>query len=436
GANYKENFIKWTSGDQKIDDIIRRSQSNPIFADQVLEWIDYQEFNVHELIGEGGFGKVYSAEWHKGPRDLYNIELNKWVRRGPTQVALKILKSDSTKIVEDFFVELDAIMRINAPLFIAKTFGISKDPKQNKYVIVMEMYSLGDLKTFLSKRKNMRFLERAALIGWLAAGLLKIHENNLIHRDLHSRNVLMKYNDDPNFQGPRNLGLIADFGLCKSDDGKFVVVEGVKSYVAPEVLEGFPYTRESDIYSYGKVVQDVFANNPSHLIDVLTANCLSREPSNRPDIKKIFIFLKEVVVFYELGSDGFFNIFYRESNELKSVKQELNRIYHYDYSNMKERLIKSSENLIAAFPIHEGGLLMSCSSLNSTLKEVVRVPIDRIQLMLDSVIETLSIYIYWREKIQTYKPPEVKPKVEPKSPEPDLRSESKPSEQTQTLSKT
>ncbi|CAG8581253.1 7046_t:CDS:2 [Cetraspora pellucida] len=382
GANYRENFNKWTSGDRKIDEIIRRSQSNPIVSDQVLEWIDYQELDVYGLIGEGGFGKVYSAEWHKGPRDLYNIEINKWIRRGPTEVALKIL-NDLTK-AEDFFVELEAIMKINAPLFIAKTFGISKDPKLNKYVIVMKMYSLGDLKNFLSKRKNMRFIERAALVGWLAAGLLKIHENGLIHRDLHSRNVLIVLMDDPNFQGPKNLGLIADFGLCKADDRKSVEVRGVKKYVAPEVREGSPYTKESDIYSYGKLVQDVFENNSSHLIDVLTANCLSREPSNRPDIKMIYIFLKEVVVFYELGPDGYFNLFYRVSDELKSVKQELNKIYHYDYSNMKERLIKSSENLIAAFPMHEGGLLMSCGALSSTLKEVVKAPIERIQPMLDS----------------------------------------------------
>ncbi|CAG8757489.1 1988_t:CDS:2 [Gigaspora rosea] len=220
GANYKENFNRWTSGDSKIDELILQTQSNPSFPDRILEWIDYQEFSVYELIGKGGFGEVFSAEWHNGPRDLYDIETNKWIRRGPTKVALKILKN--SKNIQDFLNELKNIVEINSLLFVAKTFGISKDPEQNKYVIVMEMYSLGDLQNFLCKKRNMRFLERATIVGWLAAGILRLHENDLIHCDLHSRNVLIKYfenTNNPNYYGPKNLGLIADFGLCKLANG-------------------------------------------------------------------------------------------------------------------------------------------------------------------------------------------------------------------------
>ncbi|RIB21918.1 kinase-like domain-containing protein [Gigaspora rosea] len=403
GANYKENFNRWTSGDSKIDELILQTQSNPSFPDRILEWIDYQEFSVYELIGKGGFGEVFSAEWHNGPRDLYDIETNKWIRRGPTKVALKILKN--SKNIQDFLNELKNIVEINSLLFVAKTFGISKDPEQNKYVIVMEMYSLGDLQNFLCKKRNMRFLERATIVGWLAAGILRLHENDLIHCDLHSRNVLIKYfenTNNPNYYGPKNLGLIADFGLCKLANGTSTEVIGVERYIAPEVINGGPYTKESDICSYGRIVQDVFANNPSNLINVLISDCLSINPSNRPDIKKNYVFLKEVVVFYELGPDMFFNIFNQEFDKLKSVKRELND-HTYNYDNIKKRLIQSIDNLITTFPIDKGELIFSCNALNSAFKETVNLPIDRIHSMLDLVIENLDIYLYWYGKIKTYK---------------------------------
>ena len=77
---------------------------------------------------------------------------------------------------------------------------------------------------------------------------MRIHLKNYIHRDLHSGNI---------FLYSHNLSFIGDLGLCqkvvdkKDNPGK---IYGVIPYMAPEVLSRKPYTKESDIYSFGMIL--------------------------------------------------------------------------------------------------------------------------------------------------------------------------------------
>ena len=74
---------------------------------------------------------------------------------------------------------------------------------------------------------------------------MKIHEKNYIHHDLHSGNILSYSIDN---------STIGDLGLCqqlidKKDNSNKIF--GVIPYLAPEVLSKKPYTKKSDIYSFG-----------------------------------------------------------------------------------------------------------------------------------------------------------------------------------------
>src|SRR6266542_379403 len=78
--------------------------------------------------------------------------------------------------------------------------------------------------------------------------LKEIHRKNYIHHDLHSGNVF-SYNIW--------LSRIGDLGLCqqlvdKKDNPNKIF--GVIPYLAPEVLSRKPYTKESDIYSFGMIM--------------------------------------------------------------------------------------------------------------------------------------------------------------------------------------
>src|SRR6266536_2021865 len=78
--------------------------------------------------------------------------------------------------------------------------------------------------------------------------LMKIHEKNYIHHDLHSGNIL-SYDV--------HTSLVGDLGLCQQAiDGKDNPnkIFGVIPYLAPEVLSRKPHTKKSDIYSFGMII--------------------------------------------------------------------------------------------------------------------------------------------------------------------------------------
>ena len=88
--NYlKKNFINWTSGNEKIDNLIqeKRLEINKSY-DTVFEWIPYYQFDDIKEKGKGGFATVYSAIWKDGPL-CYN-EKN-LMRKSGEKIAIKCL---------------------------------------------------------------------------------------------------------------------------------------------------------------------------------------------------------------------------------------------------------------------------------------------------------------------------------------------------------
>src|SRR5437764_15061042 len=143
---------------------------------------------------------------------------------------------------------------------------------------------------------------------------MKIHEKNYIHHDLHSGNIFSYY-----------IGhdVIGDLGLCqqivdKKDNPNKIF--GVIPYVAPEVLSKKPYTKESDIYSFGMIMWEyTTGKKPFHdrphdeylMLDILKGErpqvtddthefyarlmkkCWDHNPENRPTAREIHDCLKE-----------------------------------------------------------------------------------------------------------------------------------------------
>src|SRR5687767_6324808 len=73
--NLKGNFTNWTSGNEKIDELIQEMQLKIDSSfDIIFEWIPYNQFSDIKEIGRGGFATVYSATWKDGPLeyDEYN----------------------------------------------------------------------------------------------------------------------------------------------------------------------------------------------------------------------------------------------------------------------------------------------------------------------------------------------------------------------------
>src|SRR5947207_14552686 len=143
---------------------------------------------------------------------------------------------------------------------------------------------------------------------------MKIHEKNYIHHDLHSGNIFSYYSD---------WSTIGDLGLCqqvvnKKDNPNKIY--GVIPYLAPEVLSKKPYTKESDIYSFGMImwefttgkkpfhdrshnyilISDILKGERPQITDdtpefyaELMKRCWDHNPKNRPTVKEIWNGLEE-----------------------------------------------------------------------------------------------------------------------------------------------
>jgi hypothetical protein len=92
---FKDNFKNWTSGNKDIDKFIQQSQLHAVYHRNCLEWIPFEKFQNITYIAEGGFGKIYSAEWSEGHIEYWNIKNQEWYRYNWGKYALKSLNNSS-----------------------------------------------------------------------------------------------------------------------------------------------------------------------------------------------------------------------------------------------------------------------------------------------------------------------------------------------------
>ncbi|RGB40781.1 kinase-like domain-containing protein [Rhizophagus diaphanus] len=277
-AFFKDNFRNWTSGNSKIDELIKYTQLSAKENMDYLEWIDFDQFDLIENINKrGAFSSIYSAVWMEGPKWNLDEEAELWTRTGPIKVILKRL-DNSQNINQEFLYRYHKCLQSGA---LADCFGITKDPT-SCYMFVMRYYKNGNLYSYLEETMGILCWRDIVDMLWsISTGLNFIHKHDRVHGHLHGGNVLVE-------SGTSSIDTkITDAGLHGLVDKQISSqqIYGVIPFVAPEIFDGNTPTKESDIYSFGMIMWMLSAASQLDecLGDWVTAICDNPDPSELSD---------------------------------------------------------------------------------------------------------------------------------------------------------
>lgn len=204
-------------------------------------------FEVHDILGEGAYGKVYSAT-HKAS----NIQL-----------AIKqVLVSGSQK--DDLRREIDILKKCKNKN-IVQLYGCCI--KDNYLWILMEYCGLGSVLDVINTiKKTLTEQQISAVVAYTVLGLIYLHREGIIHRDMKAGNILIT---DEGFVK------IADFGVSSQLGGaasKAKTVVGTPLWMSPEVLEGSKYDGKADIWSLGvSAIEMADGHAPFHDVPIMDA---------------------------------------------------------------------------------------------------------------------------------------------------------------------
>lgn len=246
-------------------------------------------FEVVGRIGSGGMGRVYLATTESGERFALKMIHN-------------IMASDP-HFRRRFHREVVAAQRVTGPNTAAL---VDADPDGDPPWMAVEYVDGPTLSQLIDGGGPLTLPSMVRLAVGMSNALVSIHGAGLVHRDLKPSNVML---------GPEGAMLI-DFGIAQATDGSMLtatgLVTGSPGFMSPEQAQAEQVTEASDIFALGAVLffaatghrpfgegslisvtyrvvhaEPDYSDIRDDGLRTLIADCLSKEPENRPTPQEI-----------------------------------------------------------------------------------------------------------------------------------------------------
>ncbi|CAB4446060.1 unnamed protein product [Rhizophagus irregularis] len=247
-----------------------------------MELIPYSQFtNVKEL-ARGGFGIIFLANWLDGP-----IKGNNNRKRNSNETVILKKFKNSQDISKYFLNELKSNQQCyKIAHSLIRIYGITRDPKFDDHILVMQYASGGDLHNWIQENFTKTTWNNKIGYSWkISYGLETIHAANYMHRDFHSGNIFFN-------EGMR--WLIGDLGLSQpADNTSNNEIYGVIPYIAPEIFKGSAFSKKSDVYCMGMIMWELTTgckpfSNVEHDINLVYKILDGERPEITKDTPKRF----------------------------------------------------------------------------------------------------------------------------------------------------
>lgn len=259
--------------------------------------IPYEELEMGDQIGQGGFSVIKKGTWRN------------------TDVAIKIIFDPviTDELIADIRNEVEMLSILRHPKIVL-LMGMSSKPPN--LAIVFENMPKGCLFDLLHTTKVELSMEKRVHMAYEIATIFAfLHKSGVVHRDLKSYNILV--DNDLNIK-------LCDFGLCKfkADLNRGTMqFSGTPVYMAPELFQKKSYDEKVDVFAFGTLLWELVARDvpfdgleasdikemvmaEEHLkvpfgvnkkIATLIKDSRALNPSKRPDFEYIQGVLQDVI---------------------------------------------------------------------------------------------------------------------------------------------
>ncbi len=213
-------------------------------------------YEILEKLGQGNYGVVYKVR-KRQTNEIFAAKIS------------TILKSN----IENFKKEINVLKQSNSP-YIIKYYN--SYIKNNKIWIIIEYCDCGSILDLMRiTKKTLKENEISSIIKNILKGLIFLHDQKKIHRDIKAGNILLTKN---------GYAKIGDFGVSTQlmhSFSKKISKIGTPYWMSPEVISQSNYDSKCDIWSLGITCIEMAEGKPPYS-EIRTFLVMKKIISNPP----------------------------------------------------------------------------------------------------------------------------------------------------------